>query len=125
MVVAASAGLKTIPNEVYDAAAVDGAGAWERFRFVVFPLLLPLLGPAVIIRAIFAFNQFYLFYVLQPPFPLYTFSELSYVLLSANSRFGGQYAISAVINLFTVIVLIALLWWFNRRTRVAEGVTYA
>ncbi len=79
----------------------------------------------MIIRAIFAFNQFYLFYVLQPPYPLYTFSTLSYVLLSANSRFGGQYAISAIINVLTVIILIALLWWFNRRTQVAEGVTYA
>ena len=125
MMLAATAGLKMIPPEVYDAAAVDGAGRLDQFRFITWPLLLPLLGPALIIRAIFAFNQFYIFYVMSPPWPLFTFSTLSFLLLNSNTRLGGQYAFSAVVNVFTVIVLLALLLWFNRRTRIAEGVTYA
>ena len=44
---------------------MDGAGAWSRFRYVTWPLLLPLVIPAIIIRMIFAFNQFYLFYTMQ------------------------------------------------------------
>jgi ABC-type sugar transport system permease subunit len=125
MMLAATAGLKMIPPEVYDAAAVDGAGRLDQFRFITWPLLLPLLGPALIVRSIFAFNQFYIFYVMSPPWPLFTFSTLSFLLLNSNTRLGGQYAFSAVVNVFTVIVLLALLLWFNRRTQIAEGVTYA
>ena len=38
---------------------------------------------------------------------------------------GGQFAFSAALNIFTAVVLIVLIVWFNRRTRVVEGVTYA
>lgn len=121
MMLAASAGLKMIPLDVYDAAAIDGANTWNQFRMITWPLLLPLLAPAMIIRAIFSFNQFYLFLVLQPPDPLYTFSIISFFVFSD----GGNYALSAAINLFTVIALIVLILWFNRWSKAAEGVTYA
>jgi ABC-type sugar transport system permease subunit len=118
---AASAGLKMIPGEVYEAAALDGANAWQRFRDITWPLLLPLLAPALIIRGILAFNQFYLFYALNPPFPLITFASLSYFIFDQ----GGRYAVSAVINIFTVVLLVLFLLWFNRQSGAGEGVTYA
>jgi len=121
IMLAASAGLKMIPHEVYDAAAIDGASAWQQFRAITWPLLLPLLAPALIIRGIFAFNQFYLFYVLNPPYPLATLASLSFFVFD----FGGKYAVSAVINIFTVILLVFFLLWFNRLSRAGEGVTYA
>ncbi len=121
MMLAALAGLKMIPTEVYDAAAIDGANGWQQFRAITWPLLLPLLAPALIIRGIYAFNQFYLFYVLNPPYPLTTLASLSYYIFDST----GKYAVSAVINVFTVIVLILSLLWFNRVSRAGKGVTYA
>jgi ABC-type sugar transport system permease subunit len=121
IMLAASAGLKLVPGEVYEAAAIDGAHGWAVFSNVTWPLLLPLLIPAIIIRAIFAFNQFYLFYVMQTNFPLLTFSTISYYIFYN----GGQYAASAAINVFTVVALIASLLWFNRLSKAAQGVTYA
>jgi ABC-type sugar transport system permease subunit len=121
IMLAASAGFKMIPIEVYDAAAIDGATARQQFQAITWPLLLPLLAPALIIRGIAAFNQFYLFYVLQPPYPLVTLASLSYFIFDS----GGKYATSAVINLFTVMVLIGFLLWFNRWSKAGEGVTYA
>jgi ABC-type sugar transport system permease subunit len=121
MMLAATAGLKLIPKAVYDAAAIDGAGVWSRFRQITWPLLLPLLAPAIIIKAILAFNQFYLFYALNPPFPLATLSLISFYVLDE----GGQYALSAVINIFTVLVLIVMILLFNRWSKAGEGVTYA
>jgi arabinogalactan oligomer/maltooligosaccharide transport system permease protein len=121
MMLAATAGLKLLPSEVYDAAAIDGANSWQQFRLITWPLLLPLLIPAIIIRSIFAFNQFYLFYVLRPPDPLATFAIASFFFFDE----AGQYAVSAAINLFTVIVLVALILWFNRWSKATEGVTYA
>ena len=123
MMLAATAGLKMVPKEVYDAAAIDGAGRISQFRYVTWPLLWPLVMPAILIRSIFAFNQFYLFYTMFIGFPTITFATLSYFAFSPT--FGGQFAISAAINIFTVIVLLVLILWFNRISRAAEGVTYA
>jgi arabinogalactan oligomer / maltooligosaccharide transport system permease protein len=118
IMLAASASLKLVPQEVYDAAAMDGADGWNLFRHVTWPLLMPLVVPALIIRAIFAFNQFYLFFVM--PTRLATFAAISYYFFN----FDNQYAVSAAINVFTVVILIALLVLFNRWSKAAEGVTY-
>jgi ABC-type sugar transport system permease subunit len=125
VMMATLAGLKMIPRDVYDAAAIDGASRGATFRAITVPLLLPLLAPALILRTIFAFNQFYLFYVMNPPYPLYTLSSLSYFFFNPSYGFGGVFAVSAGINLITVAVLIFLLLRFNKWSRAAEGVTYA
>ncbi len=52
------AGLEAIPGDVYEAADVDGATPWERFRFVTLPLLMPAITMALILRAIDAFRIF-------------------------------------------------------------------
>ncbi|MGI8485576.1 MAG: carbohydrate ABC transporter permease, partial [Thermomicrobiales bacterium] len=51
------AGLHAIPQELYDAANVDGGGAWRRFRDVSVPLLMPVIVAAVILRVIGLFNS--------------------------------------------------------------------
>jgi arabinogalactan oligomer/maltooligosaccharide transport system permease protein len=121
IMLAALASLKMIPDEVYEASALDGAGRWRQFRFITWPLLQPLLMPVVIIRAIFSFNQFYLFYTMQPPQPVTTLATVSFFVFN----YGSQYAISASINVLTVIVLMLLVLWFSQRSRAIEGVTYA
>ena len=126
MMLAASIGLKTIPQEVLDAAAIDGASLWQSFRYVTWPLLLPLIIPAIIVRGIFAFNQFYLFQA-------YGFSDSTLATLSYNifnpangfGRYGGQFAVSATINIITVVLLMVFVMIFNRWSRAGEGVTYA
>ncbi|KPL20294.1 MAG: hypothetical protein AMJ93_12275 [Anaerolineae bacterium SM23_84] len=125
VMLAATAALNLIPDEVQDAAEIDGASGWQRFRHVTWPLLLPLLVPALIVRAIFAFNQFYLFYVLGTDFPLLTFATLAYYVFNPTGAFGGQFAAAAAINLFTVVVLIALMLAFDRWSKASAGVTYA
>ncbi len=124
IMLAATAALKLVPDEVYDAAAIDGATGWNRFRSITWPLLLPLVAPALIIRAIFAFNQFYLFYSMRVEPPTITFATASYYFFAPSGYFGGQFAVSAAINIFTVLVLIGLALWFNKWSKVAEGVTY-
>jgi ABC-type sugar transport system permease subunit len=52
------AALQGIPRELYEAAAVDGATAWERFRFVTLPLLRPIIAVILILRTSFAFAVF-------------------------------------------------------------------
>jgi multiple sugar transport system permease protein len=126
MMLAASIGLKTISREVLDAAAIDGANIWQTFKYVTWPMLLPLLIPAIIVRGIFAFNQFYLFQAFG--FWNATLATLSYNIFNPNSGFGrngGQFAVSATINIITVILLMFFVIIFNRWSKAGEGVTYA
>jgi ABC-type sugar transport system permease subunit len=127
LMLAASAGLTLIPEDVYEAAALDGAGPWQRFTSLTWPMLVPLLAPALIVRAIYAFNQFYLFYVfgfvVREELPISTLATISYFYFSPT--FGGQFAVSAAINIIIVLLLIVFVGWFIRRTRAEEGVTYA
>ena len=123
MMLAVSAGLKMIPGDVFDASAIDGATPWQAFRYVTWPLLLPLLVPAIIIRSIFAFNQFYLFQAFH--FTNSTLATLSYNVFNPSGGGGGQFAISAVINIIAVIILIGFVALFNRGSKIGEGVTYA
>ena len=126
IMLAATASLKLTPDEVYDAGAIDGAVGWQRFRWITWPLMRPLLAPALFVRGIFAFNQFYLFYTMRVEPPTITLATASYYLFAPTGNFGGQFAVSAAINIFTVLVLLGLILWLARLTRGAatEEVTY-
>lgn len=124
MMLAASAGLKMIPKEVYDAAAIDGADRMQIFRYVTWPLILPLLLPAIVIRGIFAFNQFYLFQTFG--FGDATLASLSYNIFNPSGwGLTGQFAVSAVVNILTVLILMLFVTLFNRWSKAGEGLTYA
>jgi ABC-type sugar transport system permease subunit len=115
---------------VFDASAIDGANAWQTFRHVTLPLLAPLVVPAVIIRGIFAFNQFYLIQIfgfLHGNFSMTTLATLSFNIFNPSGFFGanGQFAISAALNIITLIILIGFVTILNRLTKADEGVTYA
>ena len=58
MMVVTLGALSRIPRELYEAAAVDGATRWQRFRHVTLPLLRPALLPAVLLGAVWTFNMF-------------------------------------------------------------------
>jgi ABC-type sugar transport system permease subunit len=130
MLLAASAGLTTVPSDVLDAAAIDGAGSWGTFRHIIWPLLVPLIVPAIIIRGIFAFNQFYLFQMFGHSTA--TLAVFSYNLFNpAGSLFtngqpmNAQFSLSAALNILTLLILIGFVAIFNRWTKAGEGVTYA
>jgi ABC-type sugar transport system permease subunit len=131
MMLAASAGLKHVPTDVFDAAAIDGANTWQTFRYVTWPLLMPLVIPAIIIRGIFAFNQFYLiqiFSFMHRNGTLTTLATLSYNIFNPSGGFGGengQFAVSATLNIITMLFLVGFIILVNRWSKAGEGVTYA
>jgi ABC-type sugar transport system permease subunit len=105
------AGLQSIDPAVYEAAEVDGAGAWRRLWSVTLPLLKPALLVALIFRTLDAFRVFDLVYVLTgggpgtatEPIALYTFNTFF-----ANLRFGYGAALSVIV--FLVTFLLAMLY---------------
>ena len=58
------AGLQTVPPELYEAATIDGASGWQRFRLVTLPLLQPIILIVTLFSVIFTFADFQLVYVL-------------------------------------------------------------
>ena len=98
------AGLQTIPLELEEAAAVDGASRWQRLWRITIPLLRPAIMVALIFRTLDAFRVFDLVYVLTgggpgtatEPVSLYTFTTLLQDL-----RFGYGAALSLIVFLLT------------------------
>ena len=97
------AGLQGIPHDLYDAAKVDGANAWERFRRITLPLLRPAIAVALIFRTLDALRIFDLPFVLtQGANGTETLSLLAQQELTANRLVGGGSALS-VLTFVTVM----------------------
>jgi len=61
------AGLQAVPDELHEAAAIDGAGAWKRFRWVTMPMLAPSITANVLLGIVNALQSYQLTYVLTGP----------------------------------------------------------
>lgn len=101
------AGLQVIPNEVYEAARIDGASAWQSFRRITLPLLKPALGVALIFRTLQAFLIFDVIYILTgggPGVSTQTLSFLNWQEFLINTDFGYGGAISVVLVLIALAI---------------------
>ena len=97
------AGLQSIPTDLYEAAKVDGASAWQRFRAITLPLLVPAITVALIFRTLDALRIFDLPQVLtQGANGTETLSILAYRELTANRLIGEGSALS-VLTFLTIM----------------------
>jgi len=115
------------PPEFTDASRVDGANAWQRFRMITFPLLLPAIGLVSILTFISCFNAFEIVYALsgsqgnQPTGPGGATDLLGLIFYRVAFQQGGENAIgqsSAIaVLMFVLIFGVAVLanWYFRRR----------
>src|ERR687895_283358 len=100
------AGLQVIPSEIYEAAKVDGATAWQRFRRITLPLLMPALLVALIFRTLDAMRIFDLPYVLTKGAQgTTTLSLISYETFQENRLYGEGAALSVIT--FVIVMLVA------------------
>jgi len=99
------AGLQTIPGEIYEAAKVDGATMWQRFRKITLPLLTPAILVALIFRTLDALRIFDLPYVLtKGANGTNTLSLLSQQTFAAN-RIYGLGSAYAILTFITVMIV--------------------
>jgi multiple sugar transport system permease protein len=99
------AGLQVIPNEIYEAARVDGATAWQRFARITLPLLKPALLVALIFRTLDALRIFDLPFVLtQGAHGTTTLSIISYETFQTNRILGLGSALAVLTFLIVMIV---------------------
>ena len=106
------AGLQDIPTELYEAAAIDGAGPWQQIRSITIPLLArttTLVAVLQVIASLKVFDQMYIMTAGGPNFS--TRSVLQYIYDEGFTNFRVGYA-SALSMLFFVVVLAVSAAWF-------------
>jgi len=115
------AGLASIPQEYYEALAVDGGGAWDKFRNITLPLVQPATAAVVILSFIGGLRSFDLIWAMTNGGPGF----LSDVIASINYKqyqagFYGLATAGNVILLFFVLAIIGpVYWFFNKKEQQA------
>ena len=104
------AGLQTIPDELYEAAKVDGAGPWSRLWHITIPMLRPTTLFLAVIGIIFAFQQFTQVFVMTNGGPVdKTTTMLYYIYQSAFQFFEMGYANAIAFTLFLMLLVFSVL----------------
>jgi ABC-type sugar transport system permease subunit len=101
------AALATLPEELNEAAAVDGANAWQRFWKIRVPLLRPAILVALIARTVDAFRVFDIVYIITnggPAFKTVTITYLTYLNAFSYGKQGTGAALSFLISFFTLLM---------------------
>ncbi|UCR88742.1 carbohydrate ABC transporter permease [Mycetocola spongiae] len=117
------AGLQQVPAELSEAAAVDGAGAWSRFKHVTFPAIKPVIISITSLSFIWNFNSFGIVYVMTEGGPGgRTMLPMLFTYLEAfkSRHTGSAAAMGDVIVLFLIVILVAYLWRQLRGERIPK-----
>lgn len=111
------AALATLPEELNEAAAVDGANAFQRFWYVRLPLLRPAILVVLIVRTVEAFRVFDIVYVITaggPAFKTVTITYLTYLNTFSYGQQGTGAALSFLISIFTILMAFAYIRFLYR-----------
>ncbi|WP_299444988.1 carbohydrate ABC transporter permease [uncultured Phycicoccus sp.] len=104
------AGLNAIPEDVMEAAEVDGASPWQRWRQITLPLLRPALLIATVLNTIYVFNSFPIIYTLNDRNPGFTHDTLitfMYKLaFKSQEKDIGMSAATGIINVLVILVVV-------------------
>lgn len=99
------AGILSISPEYYDAAAIDGAGAWQKFRYITLQLLIPTLTTTTVLNVIYGMKVFDMVYALTNGGPGKDTTEVLYT--AVFKKFGtGQYAVGTALSSVMFVIMI-------------------
>ena len=107
------AGLQSIPQEYYDAARIDGAGGWARFRHVTFPLLLPVTRTYMLMSVLWNYNAFNQFRVMFGPDPGVA-AEVPSTLIMREAFNGFNFGVGSAMSLALMVLMLLVTALFVR-----------
>ena len=118
------AALQSIPEDLFEAARLDGASAWRRFRAITFPAIVAPLGVALVLRTIDAFKIFDIIYVMTRGGPVDSTKTLSFFVYQESFSYlragsGAACAILMTLMCALLITLYLLMLWHQRRRSTA------
>ena len=112
------AGLQTIAPSLYEAAALDGATPWQRFRYVTLPLLTPIIAVVMTFSVLFTFTDFQLIYVLTRGGPLnatHLMATLSFQRAIPGGSLGEGAAVATAMVPFLLAAILFSYFGLQRR----------
>ena len=118
-------GLQTIPPSLYEAATLDGATPWQRFRFVTLPMLTPIIAIVMTFSVLFTFTDFQLIYVLTRGGPVnatHLMATLSFQRGISGGNLGEGAAIAVAMIPFLLAAILFSYFGLQRR-RWQQGAT--
>ena len=117
------AGLQTVSPSLYEAATLDGATSWQRFRFITYPLLTPIIAVVMTFSVLFTFTDFQLIWALTRGGPVnatHLMATLSYQRGILSGRLGEGAAIATAMIPF-LLAAIAISWFGMQRRKWQQG----
>jgi arabinogalactan oligomer / maltooligosaccharide transport system permease protein len=122
MMVIALGGLQSIPDELYEAAEIDGSSWYHKLRHITIPLLKPVMVPAITLGVIWTFNNFNVVWLVsnggEP-------SDSTHILVSWVYKTGFTYfrlGYAAAFSMIIFMILLIFSWNFIKKTRATEAV---
>jgi len=112
------AGLQTVSPSLYEAATIDGATPWQRFRHITYPLLTPIIAVVMTFSVLFTFTDFQLIWVMTRGGPVnatHLMATLSYQRAILGGQLGEGAAISTAMIPFLLFAI--LVSWFGLQRR--------
>ncbi|WP_374078884.1 extracellular solute-binding protein [Bdellovibrio bacteriovorus] len=110
MMIVALGGLQSIPHSLYEAAYLDKANAWQRFRHITLPLLMPVMVPAALLGCIWTFNNLNIVWLVsnagEPGDQ--THILVSYVYKAAFNLYRYGYAAAVSVLIFLILIIWSL-----------------
>ena len=120
------AGLQTIPPSLYEAATLDGATSWQRFRYVTLPMLTPIIAIVMTFSVLFTFTDFQLIYVLTRGGPVnatHLMATLSFQRGISGGNLGEGAAIAVAMIPFLLAAILFSYFGLQRRRWQQGGAT--
>jgi multiple sugar transport system permease protein len=100
-----SGGLASLPYEIYEAAKIDGASGWQRWRYLTLPLLRPFINIALVLNVIYVFNSFPLIWVMTQGDPANSTDIFVTWLYKLAFRYG-KLDVAAALSLVMFVILL-------------------
>ena len=115
------AGLQTIPYDVYEAAMVDGASSWQKFRYITIPSLMPFILTVLMVDLIWTFANFELIYIMTQGCPVRA-SKILPLYIYENAFIRNRFDLGSAAGMIMMSIMGILILIFLRLYRPpAEG----
>jgi multiple sugar transport system permease protein len=116
------AALQDIPEELYEAASIDGTSPWQQMRHITVPLLRPTISLVLLLQVLASLKVFDQIYLLLQGGPnKATRPAIEFIYDTGFTSYRGGYAAAATMVYFLVLVLVAATWALLRRGRRVEA----
>ncbi len=117
MMMVSLGGLQSIPTELYEAADIDGASSWQKFKNITLPMLKPVLVPAATLGAVWTFNKLNVIYILAKN----SSDSRVHILVTKVYRAGFDYYRYGYAAAFSVVIFLILALFASSFIKAMKG----